>query len=292
MKVELADICRITQDFSFHHARRISEKLLSPFPEVLPSGAPCPISFLAECGDESCPTNRLRFPEVRAKFEQGVVEACSVTFSPCSKLRTYVSVGCGFLAQDCIILRRLHLAGFSPQHIVLIDPIFGEETTHEPGSKHKQVLEQFTSLMSALLPSTSIQTFPSLETYSAAASIDVNMIADLVLKVDVGDDELGNFHDNILPVLAVQGIALVLGGKDGSVRRTKSGYEGISNSELEESEASRWFASEMVSSSAIASGGLLSESPTEYTIARLLTLPIIKLQMLRILRQTRLVCIC
>ena len=77
-----------------------------PFPFELPSGAPCPICTLGECGDVNCPTYRPKYPEVRAAIEEAVVQqSLQLLTQPENRgIKTYVSVGSGLLAQDWMIL--------------------------------------------------------------------------------------------------------------------------------------------------------------------------------------------
>ena len=88
-----------------------------PFPFELPSGAPCPICTLGECGDVNCPTYRPKYPEVRAAIEEVVVQqSLQLLAQPEARgIKTYVSVGSGLLAQDWIILEKLRAAAVELQ---------------------------------------------------------------------------------------------------------------------------------------------------------------------------------
>merc|ERR1719215_583433 len=83
-----------------------------PFPCDLPDGTPNPVCALGECGDPSCPTYRPKRPEVRDSIEDLIVAKCSEQFeyNPLASLDTYVSVGCGLLSQDWIIIEKLRKA--------------------------------------------------------------------------------------------------------------------------------------------------------------------------------------
>lgn len=93
-----------------------------PFPADMPEalgGGPCPVCSLGECGDPACPTFRPKHPDVRAAIERHIVETCREMLG--DSLDTYVSVGCGLLAQDWVILERLRAAGMFPRRAVFIE---------------------------------------------------------------------------------------------------------------------------------------------------------------------------
>ena len=94
-----------------------------PFPFELPSGVPCPICTLGECGDVNDPTYRPKYPEVRAAIEEVVVQqSLQLLAQPDSKgIKTYVSVGPGLLAQDWIILEKLRAAAVQPCRAVFVE---------------------------------------------------------------------------------------------------------------------------------------------------------------------------
>lgn len=92
-----------------------------PFSPHLPSGARCPLSMLGECGDEACVTFRPKHPKIRAAIEERVVLKCVEYFQSKGRLDTYVSIGCGLLAQDWILLEKLREANVSPCRAVFVD---------------------------------------------------------------------------------------------------------------------------------------------------------------------------
>lgn len=91
------------------------------FPAEMPDGAPCPLSALGECGDPTCPSNRTKHPEVREAVETFIVEQCMRCFGKDCPLCTYVSVGCGLLAQDWLVLEKLRQVGHFPSRVVLVE---------------------------------------------------------------------------------------------------------------------------------------------------------------------------
>lgn len=95
-----------------------------PFPFELSNGESCPICTLGECGDANCPTYRPTHPEVREAIETLVVERClEHLVDPPARFDTYVSVGCGLLAQDWIILEKLQSAAaeLRPCRVVFVE---------------------------------------------------------------------------------------------------------------------------------------------------------------------------
>lgn len=103
-----------------------------PFPFEMRSGATCPICALGECGDDNCPTYRPLRPSVREALENLVVRRSleSLVSSPSDDnrrdargLETYVSVGCGLLSQDWILIEKLRAAAveLTPSRVVLVD---------------------------------------------------------------------------------------------------------------------------------------------------------------------------
>lgn len=102
----------------------------------MPDGAQCPICALGECGDPKCPTYRPKHPEVREAIERLVVDRCSEFFGH-GGFETYVSVGCGLLAQDWVILEKLRLEGLLPTRAIFIElkaakPVISVEGGHLP----------------------------------------------------------------------------------------------------------------------------------------------------------------
>lgn len=89
---------------------------------TLPSGCINPVSAMGECGDRHCPFYRPKQPEVREAMEDTVVDFCVKHFKEGHhKLRTYVSFGCGLLAQDWLLLQRLAAEGVRPSRGVFVD---------------------------------------------------------------------------------------------------------------------------------------------------------------------------
>lgn len=86
----------------------------------MPDGTQCPICALGECGDPKCPTYRPKHPDVREAIERLVVDRCTEFFGQ-GGFETYVSVGCGLLAQDWIILEKLRVEGLLPTRAVFIE---------------------------------------------------------------------------------------------------------------------------------------------------------------------------
>eukprot|EP00913_Durusdinium_trenchii_P008658 g8132.t1 len=93
-----------------------------PFPYELPSGEPCPVCALGECGDVNCPAYRPRRPEIRAQIEEAVLRHAAQRFAN-SGINTYVSVGAGLLAQDWMIIEKLRqqAAELQPSRVVFVD---------------------------------------------------------------------------------------------------------------------------------------------------------------------------
>eukprot|EP00930_Biecheleria_cincta_P084404 TRINITY_DN73883_c0_g1_i1.p1 TRINITY_DN73883_c0_g1~~TRINITY_DN73883_c0_g1_i1.p1 ORF type:complete len:542 (+),score=89.72 TRINITY_DN73883_c0_g1_i1:46-1671(+) len=95
-----------------------------PFPYELPSGEPCPICTLGECGDVNCATYRPKRPEIRRAIEGQVVEEAMRSFAETGQgLDTFVSVGAGLLAQDWIILEQLRAAAveLQPRRAIFVE---------------------------------------------------------------------------------------------------------------------------------------------------------------------------
>eukprot|EP00811_Abedinium_folium_P032529 NODE_5567_length_1756_cov_9.419276.p1 GENE.NODE_5567_length_1756_cov_9.419276~~NODE_5567_length_1756_cov_9.419276.p1 ORF type:complete len:481 (+),score=144.34 NODE_5567_length_1756_cov_9.419276:172-1614(+) len=93
-----------------------------PFPCELENGDFCPVSMLGECGDPACSTYRPKVPEVREAIEATVKDHCVEHFaSKGRQLETYVSVGCGLMAQDWIVLERLRKVGVRPSRVVFVE---------------------------------------------------------------------------------------------------------------------------------------------------------------------------
>jgi hypothetical protein len=77
--------------------------------------------MLGECGDRNCPSYRPAHPEIREAIEASVVRKCVDYFESKGRLDTYVSVGCGMLSQDWIVLEKLRDAGIRPCRIIFIE---------------------------------------------------------------------------------------------------------------------------------------------------------------------------
>lgn len=97
-----------------------------PFPKKMPNGVLCPIAALGECGDHKCPAFRPRHPEVRLAMEKIIVDMAVERLLPTGGIETYVSIGCGLLSQDWVVMEKLRAAGLYPERVVLIDLTYAE----------------------------------------------------------------------------------------------------------------------------------------------------------------------